>query len=139
MENSLVRQKLPCTHLGQTSASHRVLGKGIEHKIRVKRNCTLRRCLLSLPLLHPKVITGAAPDPPASLGNHCGSTCPLCILRESPWLYLSSVYPKSIAVQNGKDPFTWKTKVSSQFMENKHIRHWRHPLLSLNCAGETLL
>lgn len=29
-------------------------------------------------------------------------------------------------MQNENDPITWKKKMSSKFMENKHIRHWRH-------------
>lgn len=57
--------------------SIRVLGKGTEYQSRVKRKCTPRGCiLLSLPLLHPKSITVAAPAPPASQEHHCDCPCP---------------------------------------------------------------
>lgn len=80
--------------------SIRVLGKGTEYKSRVKRKCTPRGCiLLSLPLLHPKSITVAVPAPPT---------------------------PKSIVVQNEKGYIIWMTKIRSQFMENKNIKHWKY-------------
>lgn len=95
-----MNQELLCAHLGQTPASHRVLGKGTECKSRVKRKCTPRGCsMLSLPLLHPKSITVAAPAPPT---------------------------PKSVVVQSEKGSIIWMTKISSQLTENKNIKHWKH-------------